>query len=311
MEKRFYILLFCILTISVFLLGFSFSKDSGVAERIVNISKDNEEYRVIYSDNVIELDKESSFTVSIINKSDVSRKFYLSLLETDLNYDKVYYSINDGDKVELTKDYIFLGELSNYGTLGDQVTYDIKLFSEVDYKYSFDVLVSPNNGGNNVVNDKTIKTYIMKSDQVYTDKDGNTRYYGVNVNNYINYNGEKYQIIGVVNDKVKIISKTTGLGVYKEDANYANLKDYFGSFNNDAVTKDNVLQHKSWIISNGFWLEDTEGGKAYYASKNYGVGLSVKNVDYYLRYVYELDSDMVVSKGDGSINNPYEVTYGS
>lgn len=311
MEKRFYILLFCILTVSVFLLGFSFSKDSGVAEKIVKISKDTEEYRVIYSNNLIELDKEDSFTISIINKSDVSRKFYLSLTEANLNYDKVYYSIDDSEKLELTKDYIYLGELSSYGTLGDHSTYNVRLFSDTDYKYSFDVLVSPNTGGANVVNDKSIKAYVLKSEQVYTDKEGNTRYYGIDVNNYINYNGKKHRIIGIVNDKIKIISDTSGLGIYKEEANYANLKDYFGAFNNEDVTINNVLQHKSWIISNGFWLEDTENGKAYYASKNYGVGLSVKKVDYYLRYVYELDTDMVVSKGDGSINNPYEVTYGS
>ena len=293
MEKRFYILLFCILTVSVFLLGFSFSKDSGVAEKIVKISKDTEEYRVIYSNNVIKLDKEDSFSISIINKSDVSKKFYLSLKEADLNYDKVYYSIDDSEKLVLTKDYIYLGELSSYGTLGDHSTYNVRLFSDTDYKYSFDVLVSPNTGGANVVNDKSIKAY------------------GIDVNNYINYNGKKHRIIGIVNDKIKIISDTSGLGIYKEEANYANLKDYFGAFNNEDVTINNVLQHKSWIISNGFWLEDTENGKAYYASKNYGVGLSVKKVDYYLRYVYELDTDMVVSKGDGSINNPYEVTYGS
>ena len=56
---------------------------------------------------------------------------------------------------------------------------------------------------------------------------------------------------------------------------------------------------------------DTVGEQAYYASMSYGVGLSNKKVDYYIRYVYEIPQNSVVVAGDGSLNSPYEVTYGS
>ena len=84
-----------------------------------------------------------------------------------------------------------------------------------------------------------------------------------------------------------------------------------GSFNNKNVTIETVLQYTSWMSDKGYWLEDVVSNQAYYASKFYGVGLSVKNVSYYIRNVYEIDVNSIIISGDGTLNSPFEVTYGS
>ena len=42
-------------------------------------------------------------------------------------------------------------------------------------------------------------------DELYKDDKGNIRYYGATPNNYVNFNGEKWRIIGVIDGKLKIV----------------------------------------------------------------------------------------------------------
>lgn len=307
MGKRFYIVLFCVFSLSVVLLGLSYSKESGVNNEVYLADNTNDTYRVIFdNDNLIDTGSNNTMTLSIINMKNEEFNYSIKLKELDdLKYKDVYYTINNGEEIKLKDDVIELGTLNSYGSLGDQGTYQILIYSKCNALYNFEVSLN-----NKKIN--TLNYVITLSEQTYIDSDGNNRYYGTSPNNYIKYNGVTYRIIGIVDGKVKVISEDKGLGIYDvTKGTYLTLNDYLKAFNNNDVTIDNVLKYDSWIENRGFWLMDTVGEQAYYASMSYGVGLSNKKVDYYIRYVYEIPQNSVVVAGDGSLNSPYEVTYGS
>lgn len=307
MGKRFYIVLFCVFSLSVVLLGLSYSKESGVNNEVYLADNTNDTYRVIFdNDNLIDTGSNNTMTLSIINMKNEEFNYSIKLEELDdLKYKDVYYTINNGEEIKLKDGVIELGTLNSYGSVGDQGTYQILIYSKCNALYSFEVSLN-----NKKIN--TLNYVITLSEQTYIDSDGNNRYYGTNPNNYIKYNGVTYRIIGIIDGKVKVISEDKGLGIYDvTKGSYLTLNDYLKAFNNNDVTKDNVLNYDSWIENRGFWLMDTVSEQAYYASMSYGVGLSNKKVDYYIRYVYEIPQNSVVVAGDGSLNSPYEVTYGS
>ncbi len=306
MEKRIYIILFCVLCISVVLLGFSFSKDSGTKDLSFLKETDSEEFRVVYNkSNEVNTINDSEIMLSIINKSESSNEFAVTLIEKDnYAYKDVFYTINDGTECKLSNGRIILGSLNKYGTDGDFGTYKINVYTKNNVEYSFKVDV-------NVSDVFTLSDVINISDGVYIDSDDNIRYYGGNPNNYIKYDNYVYRMIGIVDDKVLIVSEPLELSFYADDSNNLSLKDYLGAYNNSDVNKDNVIDYNSWIASDSFWLADVEGNNAYYASNTYGIGLSSKYNSYYIRHVYTLEKDLAVNDGDGSLNNPYEVAYGS
>ena len=52
----------------------------------------------------------------------------------------------------------------------------------------------------------TIKDMVStKPNELYIDNNGDVRYYGENPNNYVTFNNELWRIIGVLNNKVKIV----------------------------------------------------------------------------------------------------------
>ena len=54
----------------------------------------------------------------------------------------------------------------------------------------------------------TIKDMVStKPNELYIDNNGDVRYYGENPNNYVTFNNELWRIIGVLNNKVKIVKK--------------------------------------------------------------------------------------------------------
>lgn len=306
MSKKFYFVIFCVLMISVLLLGFSYSKESGKNDSIALAGVVSDKYRVIFSDgDRIDTAGNSTKDVSIINKSNELMGFKIILTEiNNVEYKDVYYKINDGKEQRLINGIIELGELNKYGTNGDHLTYKLFIRSGSSEKYTFKLSVKEN--------DKNILSNMIKnSKQVFTDKNGDIRYFGTKVNNYIRYKEQTMRIIGIVSGKVKILSDPVLLGVYDANQNYPTLNDYLGSFNNKNVTIETVLQYTSWMSDKGYWLEDVVSNQAYYASKFYGVGLSVKNVSYYIRNVYEIDVNSIIISGDGTLNSPFEVTYGS
>lgn len=307
MGKRFYVVLFCVLSLSVVLLGLSFAKESGTNGDVYLADNTTDNYRVVFDeDNLIDTGKSNTMTVSIINLKNEEFNYSVVLNEVDnLKYKDVYYTVNGSEESKLKDGVIELGTLSAYGNKGDQGTYEILIYSKCNALYNFEVSI--NNKKSN-----TLNYVIALSEQTYIDGNGNNRYYGVNPNNYIKYNGVIYRIIGIIDGKVKIISEDKGLGIYDiTKGSYLTLEDYLGAYNDKNVNKDNVLEYDSWIENRGFWLFDTVGEQAYYASTSYGIGLSNKKVDYYIRYVYEIPQNSLVIAGDGSLNSPYEVSYGS
>lgn len=308
--KRFYVVLFIVLCVSVVLLGFSFSKESGSNNELSFLNEvATGEYRVVFSpSNEINTVKNKSVLVSVVNKSANTSDIYVTLKEIDgKQYKNVFYKVNNGPEHVMVENTIKLGSLEAFKTDGDHNVFNLEVYTKDDTEYNFEVFI-----GNKEVVVNTLGNVIKGSNQVYTDKDGNVRYYGTEVNNYILYNGEVHRIIGIVNNKVKIISDIKELGVYDTSkGEYATLEDYFGTYNNVNVNSSNVLEYKSWINSKGFWLLEEDGNKAYFGSASYGVDLYLKNTSYYLRYVQYIDSDALLNFGDGTINSPYEVSYGS
>lgn len=308
MKKRLSVLLLIVFGISVFLLGFSYAKESGKTEDASYIEKVDDDYRVVFQDGYY-LDKINNVvTFNLVNKAEEERTYVVSLNETlNQEYENVYYSVDGGDKILLSDENVLKVTLSAYGSDGDLEYHKIILYTDDEsLKFRVDVISK----------DEDYLVDIIKSNSkyVYVDSESNYRYYGYNANNYVKIKDNVYQIIGYIDGKIKLISDVRGLGVYNPSKReYATLKDYFGSFNNDNVNVSNVLQYKSWMTgTKGYWLQDTDSsGKAYYASMINGVGTSIKKVDYYLRYVYYMNDNLIYLSGSGTKSDPYEVTYGS
>ena len=297
-----------ILCASLLLLGFSFSKESGNSNNVYLNGKKDETFKIVYSNNdVLKISEDGYTDISIVNRKDEEVKYVVTLEElNNKEYKDVYYILNDGEITEYTGEEIYASTLAPFGDNGDHNMLGLKVWSKKNEDLTFKINV-------NVKKEDTIFDYIKRSEQVYLDSENYYRYYGDIVNNYINVDGEIYQIIGADENKVKLIGSNKGLGVFDTTkGEYPLLKDYLGSFNNSEVNKDNVLSYSSWMNDGGYWLGDyIDEYSAYYASRTYGVGVSTKFVDYFLRYVKYIDSEMIYVSGDGTINAPYEVTYGS
>lgn len=307
MSKRFYIVLFCVLSLSVVLLGFSFAKESGDNGLASLESGSTDEYRVVYSNNQrLDTVENDTVSISLINKMKEEAKFYLVLEEiNNTSYDNLYYTIDDGTKKEMLSNEIYLGELNSFGTNGDFTNHTIKLINDSDKDLEFKLSIKKYDKNN-------FSALLKENDSVYIDDRGNYRFFGKEVNNYIKYNAEVCRIIGLIDDEIKIICEPKNLNVFDDSTSlYANIDDILLSFNNSDVNVNNVNNYSSWIvIDKDFWLEESYG-ITYYISRIEGIKTSTKDVSLYERYVYKLNDDMILIGGDGTKNNPYEVSYGS
>lgn len=307
MNKRFYVIVFLVLCVSVLLLGFSFAKESGTNNIITLAEEITNDYRIIYSNsNHLKTDGNNTTDISLINKKNESEEYAIVFTElNDVDYKNVYYRLDNGPTTLLENGTINLDVLAPYGSDGDHVLHKLSIYTRDNSSYNFKI-------GIKTVEKNIFTNFIKNDSDVYLDNEGNYRYYGAVVNNnYIKYNEEIYRIIGIIDGKIKLISEIKGLGVYDTTLGvYPTLKDYLYSFNNSMVNINNVLQFNTWMADSGYWLLDEVGTDVYYASQKNGVGLTSKLVDYYLRYVVELEGDFILVNGDGSINSPYEVSYG-
>lgn len=307
--KRFYVVLFSALCISLLLLGFSFSKESGSNDIADMVEIKNNDYRIVYSNNHrLDTSSNNKVDISVINKSDKKLTFYLYLSEVnEKKYTDVYYSLNENDEVLLSDGVINLGELNSFGENGDYSNYSIEIYSKSDNNLEFHLEVKGTDP--NLLSNK-----VIASDSVYQDTNGSFRYYGEkNVNNYIKYNDDIFRIVGFVNGRIMIISEATTLSNYSPSNNdYLTLDNYIKSFSSDSgITVTDILDQKSWLINDKeYWLLDDEYDNAICTSLDMGVETVSKMSNYYVRNVYEID-DVLVNSGDGSLAHPYEVSYGS
>lgn len=140
MKNKFYLVIFCILSCSVLLLGMSYSKNSNDSMDAGLIEYSNEYFRVVYShDNNLDTKDNNSLRVSLINKKydDTSYALYLKEVNNK-DISGVYYTIN-GEEYVLTDNVIYLGSLNSYGTDGDSYIFDISLRGPEEYSFYYSI----------------------------------------------------------------------------------------------------------------------------------------------------------------------------
>lgn len=140
MGKKFYIVIFCILSCSVLLLGMSYSKNSNDNMDTGLIEYSNDTFRVVYShDKLLDTRDNNALRVSLINKKYNDTSYALYLKEEDnKDINGVYYTIN-GEEYVLTDNVIYLGTLSKYGTNGDTYMFDISLRGTDSYSFYYSI----------------------------------------------------------------------------------------------------------------------------------------------------------------------------
>ena len=139
MNKKFYLVLICILSCSVILLGLSYSEKSSNNVETGIIEKNNSSYKAVFSTNdKLDTAKNNELKVTLINKKneDTNYALYLKEIDDDMVVD-VAYTIDGVNYHLLTDNVIDLGVLSSYGTLGDLSTYTIALSSNNDYVFDY------------------------------------------------------------------------------------------------------------------------------------------------------------------------------
>lgn len=311
MKKKFYFVLFSALCISALLLGLSYSKESGTnKETFLNQSK-TDNFKIVASSTVLNTFNESGTDISIVNKSNKESVVILNLELQKTDEEKevkdVYYSINGSEIKKLTNNEITLGTLKNYGTNGDQATYNIKITSKSDEPIYYTYSIKKEEYS-------TLNETIRKSNNIYEDENHNLRYYGSNVNNYIKYENNKYRIVGIINNKVRLISSVLDESDYytaKDSYMLLPLDDYLRSFTTSRIEESTAKTSSSWLREQQFWLNDVKENGAYVASAKLGLYADSYNKSHNNRYITEINSNIYVLKGDGTESNPYEVSYDS
>ncbi len=141
MGKKFYAVIFCVLSCSVLLLGMSYSKNSNDSVGSDLIESSNDSFRVVYSmDKNLDTRDNNELRLSLINKKSTDTQYALYLKEIDNDIvENVYYSINDGEDYLLTDNVIYLGEFSKYGTLGDASTFKVTLKGLDNYSFYYSI----------------------------------------------------------------------------------------------------------------------------------------------------------------------------
>lgn len=311
MKNKYYVILFSALCLSALLLGFSYAKESGTnQETFLNQNKD-ENFKIVSSDSELNTNDTDGTDISIVNRSKKDANVILHLEEKESDSKKkhkdVYYQINNGDIKKLTNEDIELGSLTNYGTENDHQTYNIKITSksEEPIYYTFEIKKEDR---------KSLYDIIASSSNVYEDENKNVRYYGVNVNNYIKYKGETYRIVGIFNDKLRLITNIKDESDYdaaKSNGSLLTVDDYLRSFTTNLIDEASAKTSSSWLREQQFWLNDEKNNGAYVASAKLGIYVDSYSKSHNNRYVTDINGNGYILDGDGSENNPYEVSYGS
>ena len=132
--KRFYIILFSVLCLSVILLGLSYSQEStdntiGLNEEVAT------DLRVIYSANPHNIEVMDSITrdISITNRLTSSNSYFIYINTT--NPQDITYSLDNKEEIPLTKKLIYIGNLNSFGQANDQVTHQLQIYNKSNNQY--------------------------------------------------------------------------------------------------------------------------------------------------------------------------------
>lgn len=295
---RYYLSLILILSASIILLSTSYSKESGILLNNEVTKEEIDNIIITYSKSNIISPNELNY-INITNKNNHPVTYEIELLKKDNNTEEIYYELDNNDIKILKKNSVIIEEeLSAYGTDNDTITHRINIQSNKNNKYVIRIT------------ETTHLANIIKKDQTY-NKNNNYYYYGTNPNNYIVYNKELYRILGIENNKIKLISSRKELNSYQEELNYPTINDILNSIN-DNVSIYNINEYETYLLDESYWLEDNYNDylNYYYSSKN-EFKTSYKNILHFTKEVIYIDGNIKVEKGSGTQEEPYEVLYES
>lgn len=279
MSKKFYILTFLILSATIVILSATYSKDSGSDEFISN-SKTMEELKITYQDSDIykvnyikrleEANKVEGKIINILNTSNKEVNYNLNIICEDC-INKIYYSINNSKLELITNNIIYSNTLTSYGTKDDLDSLNIRFVSVEDYKEEIKVAI-------NIV-DKNIAN--------------------ASISSYVNINNKTYQVLGIYEDKVKLIAFTNE-EEYLYENNYLSIEELLNTCNITNII--DIVNTDCWIKKqDNFWLKNR------YTFNNNNINSNIGN--YKGNEVIEINKDSLILNGNGTINSPYEVNY--
>lgn len=139
MNKKFYVILICLLSCSVILLGLSYSEKSTDNTDIDATLVDNSNFKAVYStDEKLDTAKNNEIKITLVNKKneDTNYALYLSEIDNEVIQD-VVYTIDGINYYLLSDNVIDLGILNSYGTEGDLGIYTISLSSSNNYVFNY------------------------------------------------------------------------------------------------------------------------------------------------------------------------------
>lgn len=300
MSKRFYLLIIFVFATSALLLGLSYSKDSG-NEMTLKLNQNYDDYfRVVYSTQQVLTKTNNKIDFGITNITGENQNYVIKLINKGKG--NVYYKLDGEEEKVLGKEIIFKSSLKANGTDGDYVMHRLSVNADKDFRVKVEIALL----------DVSLKGALLESDQVFIDDNDNIRFFGEKVDNYIKYGDRVYRIIGLINDKFRLVSEPMNTAKYDVTANYLALEDYILSFDKHDLKEENVYGNKSWMNADyRFWVEsdDLEVGKM--VDADVGVRTDSKNKVHYQRFVKQINGDALIVKGNGTISNPYEVSYDS
>ena len=129
--------------------------------------------------------------------------------------DKITLSDTNNPAIKFETSGLTEGDILNAGsntTLNVKVSYDINVSSdpvnkvgELTVTLDYSQASSSTPSGGVLALTKISALVESNPEEIYTDDKGNIRYYGADPNNYVEFNNELWRIIGIVDDKVKIV----------------------------------------------------------------------------------------------------------
>lgn len=305
MNRKYYLVLILVLSVSVLLLGLSYSKDSSNNKYTSEFESYDHSLKISTSDNIKEVKVEDfiSRDIGVINNGVVKATFVVEVLTNSL--DGLTYSINNGEVQKLDDNIIYTQELDALGADNDNdfTSFNIKIYNNTSEAKVITLKIYQQA---NLLKDK-----IVISPNVYKDELDNYHYYGDEVNNYVKYNNILYRVVGLINNRIVLVEDEIKNSTYNPlEDDYLSIDDYLASFNDNNVNLNNVRNYHSWL-TDSYWLLNTYGDNEAYYLDNGLIGRKNKNNNLGARKIIKLYIDAEIILGDGSKNNPYEVVYGS
>ena len=305
MKKQLYLIITVVLFISVILLSISYAKESTYEQKTSTYEINEENIKIIYGkNNYFTLNKNFSNDITIVNKDSKEIAYGLFLKEVNnREYSNIYYSINGEKNKKIIKNLLYIGTLSKFGTQGDLNTLNVKLSADKDFSSSNEFVLEIR-----IIDNESLSELITIDKSTYLDSNSNYRYYGEIVNNYLIYENQLYRIIGLIDNKIKIINEPVIQDKFNSTSTHLTIDDYIASFNNIMVNNENILNYKSWLTLENYYLVDRENNP-FVIDKNKGLIAFNSSSKYYIRNIVELNLNTKIIKGNGTEQNPYEVSY--